>query len=215
MSDPKSMIRSKLDALPLLAILRGLEPRDAHWVGDVLVDAGITTLEVPLNSPNPFSSIDILCKRFGDIAIVGAGTVTHIADVARLADCGGQLVVSPNTDCAVIAETVRRGMIACPGCFTPTEAFAALGAGAHGLKLFPASVIGAAGIKAMSATFPEDTLMLAVGGVGPLNMSEYWAAGVQGFGLGSALFKPGIARDALTERAKACVSVAETLSSAH
>jgi 2-dehydro-3-deoxyphosphogalactonate aldolase len=178
-------------ALPLIAILRGVEPGEVVAIGDALVEAGFTLIEVPLNSPDPFASIETLARAFGDRALIGAGTVLTPADVGRVADAGGRMVISPNTDTAVIAETAARGMASLPGYFTPSEAFAAIGAGATALKLFPAEAASPAVLKAQRAVLPRDMPLLAVGGVAPDTMGPWRAAGADGFGLGSALYKRG------------------------
>ncbi len=214
MTDPKLRLATSLANNPLIAILRGLKPDEALWVGETLMGAGITAFEVPLNSPSPYDSIEILRKRFGDSAIIGAGTVTTTDAVANVQSAGGELIVSPNANIDVISESVRRNMISCPGCLTPTEVFAALGAGAHGVKIFPASVIGPAGIKAMGATLPDDTLVIAVGGVSDKNMGEFAAVGVVGFGMGSSLFTPGISPDEFKQRVEQTVAAARQLKDA-
>ena len=179
------------DALPLVAILRGIRPDEVESVVDTLIDAGFTLIEVPLNSPDPFDSIETLARRWGTGALVGAGTVLSVADVARVRDAGGRMVISPNTDTAVIAATAAAGMASLPGYFTPSEAFAALGAGATALKLFPAEAASPAVLKAQRAVLPRHLPMLAVGGVTPDTMAPWRAAGANGFGLGSALYKAG------------------------
>ncbi|HYD98967.1 MAG TPA: 2-dehydro-3-deoxy-6-phosphogalactonate aldolase [Alphaproteobacteria bacterium] len=181
-----------LAAMPLVAILRGLTPPEAEAVGAALVGAGVTLIEVPLNSPEPFDSIARLSARFGDRALIGAGTVMSPADAGRVAAAGGRIVVMPHGDAAVIREAKRLGMTCLPGVFTPTEAFAALAAGADGLKLFPAEGIPPALVKAWRAVLPPEAPLLAVGGVGAGNMAAYWEAGCRGFGIGSALYKPGM-----------------------
>lgn len=188
-------------ACPLVAILRGITPNEVDAVGDALVDAGFTLIEVPLNSPLPFDSIARLAQRLGGQALVGAGTVTAAAEVARVAECGGRLIVSPNTNPDVIRSSVAAGLISLPGYYTPTEAFAALAAGADGLKLFPADATLPAVLKAHRAVLPKDLPVLAVGGIDVGNMATWSAAGANGFGLGSSLYKPGksaadVARDA-------------------
>ena len=180
-----------LATLPLVAILRGITPDEALPVGQALVDAGFRLLEVPLNSPEPLRSIAALAQAFPQ-AVVGAGTVLQPAQVAEVAAAGGRLVVSPNTDVQVIQAARRHGQVVLPGVATPTEAFAALAAGAHGLKLFPAEMIGPPVVKALRAVLPAGTLLLPVGGISPDNMAAYRAAGAAGFGIGSALYKPGM-----------------------
>lgn len=190
----------------LIAILRGLEPAAARAIGDVLVEAGILRIEVPLNSPQPFESIALLAEAFGQRAQIGAGTVLTEDDVLNLKRAGGQLVVSPNCDPQVIAATKRAGLLSYPGVFTASECFAALKAGADGLKLFPAEILGPGGLKALRAVMPEDTKFFAVGGVGPDNFSAWMAAGANGFGIGSALFAPGRSAHEVGQRARDLVA---------
>lgn len=194
-----------LDDLPLVAILRGLVPEEAVEVGEALVAAGFRTLEVPLNSPRPLDSIARLATALGDRAVVGAGTVLTPAEAHAVADAGGRLMVSPNTDAAVIAAARARHMLALPGVFTPTEAFAALAAGADALKLFPAEIAGPAGLKALRAVLPAGTRVYAVGGVSPETIPAWRAAGASGAGLGSALFTPGRSAAEVGDRAAAFV----------
>jgi len=175
----------------LIAILRGLAPSEALDVGGALVEAGITIIEVPLNSPEPLKSIRILGDAFGDRAIIGAGTVLTSAQARDVRSAGGRLIVSPNADAEVIAETVRLGMQSWPGVLTPGECFAALKAGATGVKVFPAFQMGTEGLKAVRAVLPAGTRMYMVGGVGPEDFATWRAAGADGFGIGSALYKPG------------------------
>jgi len=192
--------KAAMRELPLVAILRGLKPEEAPAIGDVLVEAGFRLIEVPLNSPQPLDSIAALRKRFPD-AVIGAGTVLTAAEARDVASVGGELVVAPNFDPEVVVETVRLGMASLPGFLTPTEAFAALKAGAHGLKLFPAEIASPAVVKALLAVLPKGTPLIPVGGIGADNMGAWRSAGAAGFGLGSSLYKPG--DDAATVRAKA------------
>ena len=189
------------NALPLVAILRGLRPEEALDVGEVLADRGFTLLEVPLNSPEPLRSIEILARALGDRAIVGAGTVVKADWVGGVVDAGGTLVVMPHADTAVIGAAVAADLVCVPGCATPTEGFAALAAGAHALKLFPAEAMGPQTLKAWRAVFPRDVRFLPVGGVTPDSLAPWCEAGAAGFGIGSALFKPGMSKDDLARRA--------------
>ena len=191
---------------PVIAILRGLTPQEAPAIGAALVEAGICRIEVPLNSPDPLGSIRILADLLGAEALVGAGTVLSVAEVARVAEAGGRLVVSPNTDAAVIRETRRRGLQSWPGVFTATECFAAIAAGATGLKLFPAEQAGPRALKALRAAMPPEVRVYAVGGAGPANFGEWLAAGAQGFGIGTALYRPGDDAQTVGQRAQRIVA---------
>lgn len=192
--------------LPLVAILRGLEPQRAVAVGEVLVEAGFDMIEVPLNSPEPLVSIAALVEALGHRALIGAGTVLAEAKVDALAAIGAKLVVSPNCNPAVIRRTSAHGMVSLPGVLTPTEMFAALEAGASGLKLFPAEMAGPAVIKAVRAVLPPAVPILAVGGISAANMGDYLAAGAAGFGIGGALFTPGKPLAAIAADARAIVA---------
>lgn len=182
-----------LERLPLVAILRGVRPAEAVAIGEALVEAGFRIVEVPLNSPEPHASIVKLSKRFGDDVLIGAGTVTDRAEVARVADAGGRLVVMPHADERVVEAARRRGLYVVPGFATPTEAFRMIDAGADALKLFPAEASPPRVLRAMRAVLPSDMPILPVGGIAPASLSEYWDAGADGFGLGSALYKAGAA----------------------
>lgn len=197
----RSRLQRALLALPLVAILRGITPGEALAVGQALVDAGWAVIEVPLNSPQALDSIALLAQAFPQ-ALVGAGTVLRVDEVAAVAAAGGRLIVSPNADGQVIAEARRRGLVSLPGVATPTEAFAALAAGATGLKLFPAEMIMPAVVKALRAVLPPQVLLLPVGGIGTGNLATYHASGANGFGIGSALYKPGMGADAVAQRAR-------------
>jgi 2-dehydro-3-deoxyphosphogalactonate aldolase len=188
-------------ACPLVAILRGLQPAEAESIGTALLDAGITLIEVPLNSPEPWESITRLAALAGDRALVGAGTVLDTESVSRVAAAGGGLIVSPCTDPDVIAATRATGLISIPGFFTPSEAFAAIRAGANALKFFPAEAGSPAVLKAMKAVLPRDMPVLAVGGITPDGLPAWAAAGANGFGLGSSLYKPGTTAAAVGDAA--------------
>ena len=178
--------------LPLVAILRGLKPEEAEALGFTLYEAGFRLIEVPLNSPDPFTSIATLRRALPADALVGAGTVLTIEQVWKLKDCGGELTVMPHADTAVIRAAKEAGLICTPGVATPTEAFAALAAGADALKIFPAELVTPAILKAIRVVLPKGTRLLPVGGITPDNMQPYVDAGATGFGLGSALYKPGM-----------------------
>lgn len=189
----------------LVAILRGIRPEQAVEVAHAIHEAGIEAIEIPLNSPDPFTSIRSVVDSLPKSALVGAGTVLTAADVDALAATGGRLLVSPNIDADVMAAAARHGLVTMPGVMTPTEAFAALRFGASALKFFPASVIGAGGIAAMRAVLPQDTLVGAVGGVSEKDFASYRTAGVTLFGLGSSLYKPGMTTEEVARRARAAV----------
>ncbi|MEO9780020.1 MAG: 2-dehydro-3-deoxy-6-phosphogalactonate aldolase [Sedimentitalea sp.] len=191
----------------IVAILRGITPAEALELGGALIDCGITKIEVPLNSPDPFDSIEKLARTFGDHALIGAGTVLTPDDVTRLHEVGGALVVSPDCNPAVIEATKAAGMLSFPGVMTPTECFTALRHGADGLKFFPGTLVGPEGVKAIRAVLPKGTQVLAVGGAGPENFAEWKAAGADGFGIGSALYKPGFTVDDIRQRASRMVAV--------
>ena len=196
---------------PLVAILRGLEPREAGAIGEVLVGAGLGLIEVPLNSPDPFASIAALVKRFGDRAMIGAGTVMDAHEVAELQRIGATLVISPHADPDLIRAARTSGLVSVPGILSPTEAFAAIRAGANALKLFPMEIIGHSGVKAMRAVLPRGLRLIAVGGVGPTTLRDLRSAGCDGFGLGSALFKPGMTPEAVRGVAEASVAALRAL----
>lgn len=205
MTTTLDLFRASFAACPLVAIVRGVTPDEAKAIGAAIVAAGIRIVEVPLNSPDPLRSIETLARRFGEEALIGAGTVLDPADVRRVADAGGRLIVSPNTDTEVIRATVDAGLISAPGYFTPSEAFAALKAGAHTLKLFPAEGASPAVVKAQRAVLPKDVPLIVVGGVRPDTMRQWLDAGANGFGLGSGLYKPGQAPAQVAEQARAYV----------
>jgi len=194
-------LESAFAALPLVAILRGLKPAEAEGIAQALYDCGFRFIEVPLNSPAPFDSIAAIRRLLPQDALVGAGTVTEIPQVAHLAEIGADLVVMPHADTEVIRATKAAGMVSLPGVATPTEAFAALKAGADALKLFPAELVVPRVIKAMRAVLPAGTRLLPVGGIAPDTMAPFLEAGAAGFGLGSALYAPGMSASQVTERA--------------
>ncbi|MFZ4532689.1 MAG: 2-dehydro-3-deoxy-6-phosphogalactonate aldolase [Alsobacter sp.] len=191
---------------PLIAILRGIRPDEAVAVGEAVVAAGFTILEVPLNSPEPLASIRLLASALAGRAVVGAGTVYRAAEVDAVAEAGGTLIVSPTVSSAVIGRTVDRGMVSAPGVMTPTEAVAALDAGATILKLFPGEIIGPAGVRAMAAVLPGQPRLVVVGGIVPDTMAAFARTPAAGFGIGSALYSPGLSSVEVGGRAVAFVS---------
>jgi 2-dehydro-3-deoxyphosphogalactonate aldolase len=185
-----SLFKTHLQACPLIAILRGITPHEAPAVGHALWGAGFRILEVPLNSPHAYESIAAL-RRALPKALIGAGTVLSTSQVAQVKAAGGQLIIAPNFNPEVVATAKTQSMLAIPGIATPSEAFAALAAGADAIKLFPAEIISPAALKAMRAVLPRDALLLPVGGIGAANIAAYWTAGANGFGIGSSLYSPG------------------------
>ena len=201
---PAQILAQAMAQLPLIAILRGLTPAEAPAIGEALVSSGFAIIEVPLNSPEPLRSIATLTQLFPQ-TLIGAGTVLNAQQVKDVHGAGGRLVVAPNFNPAVVAQALALGMVVLPGVTTPTEAFAALDAGAHGLKLFPAEMISPATVKALRAVLPASTALIPVGGITPDNMAPYRAAGANGFGLGSALYAPGRSAQAVQQQAQAFV----------
>jgi 2-dehydro-3-deoxyphosphogalactonate aldolase len=185
----------RLNAMPVVAILRGVTPAEVEGVVEAIVAAGVTLIEVPLNSPDPFASISLMAKRFAGRAIIGAGTVLSVADVQRCKDAGSQIIVSPNMRPDVIAATVSADMLSAPGCLTPTEAFAALDAGAHAVKLFPGELVSPSVVKAIRAVLPKGATVLVVGGVTVDNVGAFQAAGADGFGVGGSIYRAGTTAD--------------------
>ncbi len=190
---------------PLVAILRGLTPAETPAAIEALLNAGFRAIEIPLNSPEPFRSIEIAAKMAPADALIGAGTVLTEEDVDRVVDAGGRLFVSPNVDVPVLSRAVSKGMVTLPGVFTPTEALAAAKAGATGLKFFPAGVLGAIGINAIKAVLPKDLLLAAVGGVSDENFGEYAKIGIKAFGLGSSIYKEGMDATDIARRANTTI----------
>jgi 2-dehydro-3-deoxyphosphogalactonate aldolase len=203
--NPSQELKRRLDECPLVAIIRGITPDEAEATGEILYEAGIRIIEVPLNSPEPLKSIEILARRLGDRALVGAGTVLDVADVARVRDAGGRIIVSPSTFAPVIEATAAAGMVSSPGFYTPSEAFEALRAGAHSLKLFPAEAASPAVVKALLAVIPRDIPLIVVGGVKADTMRPWREAGAAGFGLGSGLYKPDQSVQETASKARAYV----------
>ena len=200
------LLHRHVDACPLIAIIRGVKPDEAEAIGDALEEGGIRIIEVPLNSPEPLKSIELLSRRFGERILVGAGTVLDSADVGRVKDAGGRIIVSPDTNIEVISAAAMAGLVSSPGYFTPSEAFAALRAGATALKLFPAEAAGPAVLKAQLAVLPKGIPVLPVGGIQPDNMRPWLDAGASGFGLGSGLYKPGQSAAETLQKARAYVA---------
>ena len=199
-------LRLYLGECPLVAIIRGISPDEAEAIGDAIFEAGIRIIEVPMNSPEPLKSIEKLAVRFGDRALVGGGTVLKVGDVANVRASGGRLIVSPNTNTDVVAAAVSEGLVSMPGYFTPSEAFAALDAGATALKLFPAEAASPQVLKAQRAVISEDVPIIVVGGVSRENMRPWIDAGANGFGLGSGLYKPGQSAAETAAKARAYVA---------
>jgi 2-dehydro-3-deoxyphosphogalactonate aldolase len=201
----KELLLRYLDECPLVAIIRGVKPDEAEAIGAAIYEGGIRIIEVPLNSPDPFASIERLAKQFGERALVGAGTVLDPADVGRVRDIGGRIIVSPDTNAEVIKATAAAGLVSSPGYFTPSEAFTAIRAGATALKLFPAEGASPTVLRAQRAVLPKDVPLLVVGGVLPGNMQPWLEAGANGFGLGGGLYKPGQTPAETLDKARAYV----------
>ena len=195
-------LKTALARCPLVAILRGIKPDEVAPIGAALIDAGFTIIEIPLNSPDPFTSIARLAHQFGDLALIGAGTVLTPTQVNDVNAAGGRLIVMPHADTEVIKAAKAARMVALPGFSTPTEGFAAIHAGADGLKLFPAEAATPAILKAMKAVLPPELPILPVGGITPERMDGYFQVGAAGFGLGSALYKPGDSADQVATAAR-------------
>lgn len=198
--------QTALADMPLVAILRGLRPDEATSIGDVVFQAGIRIIEVPLNSPAPLESIRRLVHHLGETCVIGAGTVVTVEDVDSVAAAGGRLIVSPNTDGSVIRRTIAAGAISLPGVATATEAYAAYASGARYLKLFPASTYGIAHLRALRAVLPPDARLLGVGGITPRDVPHWMAAGACGIGMGSEIYRPGDSAATVLDKARAAVS---------
>lgn len=201
-------LATRLAACPIVAILRGIEPREIEGIATELLEAGIQVIEVPLNSPQPFDSIATLARIAGERALIGAGTVLTPQAARDCASAGARMVVAPNSDVAVVTEAKRLGMLALPGFATPTEAFAMLASGADALKLFPSEAFGPAVLRALRAVLPSGVLVLPVGGVDAGNATAWLAAGAAGLGIGSSLYKPGLSAAEVRTRARAIVQAA-------
>jgi 2-dehydro-3-deoxyphosphogalactonate aldolase len=198
---------TRLHAMPVVAILRGVKPAEVEGVVEAIIAAGVTIIEVPLNSPDPFASIELMAKRYAGRALIGAGTVLSVADVQRCKDAGSQLIVSPNMRPDVIAASVAGDMLSAPGCLTPTEAFAALDAGAHAVKLFPGELVSPSVIKAMRAVLPKAATILVVGGVTAGNAAAFQTAGADGFGVGGSIYRAGASAEEAGRNAAAFARV--------
>lgn len=201
-ADPSAELARRLGQCPLVAVIRGVRPVEAAEIGAALYEGGIRIIEVPLNSPEPLASVARLADAIGGRALIGAGTVLAPEEVERVRDAGGRIIVSPNCDPAVIGATIRAGLISTPGYFTPSEAFRAIAAGAHGLKLFPAEAASPAMLKAHRAVLPKDVPVLVVGSVLPGSMRDWLEAGADGFGLGGGLYRPGRTPEQTLARAR-------------
>jgi 2-dehydro-3-deoxyphosphogalactonate aldolase len=202
----KELLHRYLDQCALVAILRGVTPDEAEAVGDAIREGGIRIIEVPLNSPDPLASIERLAKKFGDSMLVGAGTVLTVEQVAQVRDAGGRIIVSPDTNAEVVAASAQAGLVSSPGYFTPSEALAAIRAGATALKLFPAEGASPSVLKAHLAVLPREVPLMIVGGIKPDTMGPWLDAGATGFGLGSGLYKPGQSAAETLDRTRAYVA---------
>jgi 2-dehydro-3-deoxyphosphogalactonate aldolase len=204
-------VRAWLERCPLVAILRGVQPAEAESICSALERAGICIVEVPLNSPGPLESISILSRAFGDRMLIGAGTLTAPSQVAQVAAAGGQLIVTPHADPAIVRAAKQAGLFACPGFFNPTEAFALLDAGADAIKLFPAEVLGPPMLKALRAVLPKSAMVIPVGGIDANQVGPWMAAGARGLGVGSSVYKPGDNARAVEVKAKALLAAVHAL----
>lgn len=207
-------LRAWLQRSPLIAILRGVQPEEVESIGAALQEAGIGIVEVPLNSPQPLESIARLARRFGDEMLVGAGTLTEPSQAAQVAAAGGRIAVTPHADTAIVSAVKAAGMIAVPGFFNPTEAFSLLRAGADAIKLFPADVLGPGMLKAMRAVLPKEAMVIPVGGIGPAQIAAWHVAGANGFGIGTAIYKPGDDAQAVGAKARALINAVRAASGA-
>lgn len=198
-------LKGWMSRCPVIAILRGIRPDEAESIGNALEEAGVTIVEVPLNSPDPLRSIETLVRVFGDRMLIGAGTLTDPAEVAEVAGAGGKLIVTPHADLSIVRAAKQAGLFAVPGFFNPTEAFALLKTGADAIKLFPAEVVGTSMLKALKAVLPKDALVIPVGGINTQSIAEWMAAGANGFGAGSSIYKPGDGAKTVKQKATALI----------
>ncbi|RZU43197.1 2-dehydro-3-deoxy-6-phosphogalactonate aldolase [Edaphobacter modestus] len=210
MAIESSDLRGWISRCPVIAILRGIRPDEAEFIGDALEEAGVTIVEVPLNSPDPFQSIGTLARVFGDRMLIGAGTLTDPAQVTEVARAGGRLIVTPHAELSIIRAAKQAGLFAVPGFFNPTEAFALLKAGADAIKLFPAEVVGPSMLKALKAVLPKDALVIPVGGIDKQSIAAWMAAGANGFGAGSSIYRPGDDAKTVKQKAKVLVDAVRT-----
>ena len=201
-----SKVEQCLDRMPIVAILRGVKPHEVVEIGQAIYQAGISIIEVPLNSPEPVESIQRLSQALGEECVIGCGTLVNKSDVKKVAEAGAQIVVTPNVNPAIIRECLKLGMVPAPGWSTPTEAFAAYQAGARILKLFPAGSYAVGHVKAVRAVLPQDVRVLAVGGVGSANAAEWFANGIDGLGIGSEIYSPNLSAADVAERARKIVA---------
>ncbi|PCI87431.1 MAG: 2-dehydro-3-deoxy-6-phosphogalactonate aldolase [Hyphomicrobiales bacterium] len=211
---PPIRLNAALVDIPLIAILRGVKPQEVLEIAQIIYQAGIKVIEIPLNSPEPYNSIEILQQAMGDEAVIGAGTVTNIEQVKKIHAVGGRLIVSPNTNIAVIKRSKQLGLYSAPGFYTPSEAFAAIEAGADALKMFPADTLGTKGLKAIAVVLPPEMPIFPVGGVNADNMADFIAVGASGFGLGSGLYKAGMTAEQVGVNAAAYVKAIQNAKSA-
>lgn len=208
-------LRRWISRCPVIAILRGIRPDEAESIGDALEQAGVAIVEVPLNSPDPFHSIETLAHVFGDRMLIGAGTLTDPVQVTEVARAGGRLIVTPHADLSIVRAAKQAGLFAVPGFFNPTEAFALLKAGADAIKLFPAEVLGPSMLKALRAVLPKDAVVIPVGGIDARSIPAWSASGAEGFGAGSSIYTPGDDADTVRQKAGALLNAVRTFTTSH